>query len=220
MAQGSLVDVVNHLLDRGVSLQGDTVVSLAGVDLVYLRLNVLLSSVESLRHRGGWADELPAEAVPSQPRPLPPPESVAAALGAARRPGQPPSGGADLPAGLLLDAPPVAAPYASDAQVRVAAAKAAEPGVTPPPASLPQAGQNGPSRSLAQLVLTLTEFLRQIVERQALRRVEGGGLDDAQLEKIGLALADLERSMKEMRELFDIEEHDLELDLGPLGQIV
>lgn len=208
MTRGSLVDVVDHLLERGVTLQGDSVVSLAGVDLIYLRLNVLLSSVETLRRQGGWAEQLPDGSGPQLPSGEPPALPVAAPQGsAARRPAFPPSGGADMPAGILEAPGAPLPPLSLDAPI----AAAARPG---------QTVQEGASRSLAQLVITLAEFLRQIVERQALRRVGGGGLDDGQLEKIGLALADLERSMKEMRELFDIEDRDLELDLGPLGQII
>jgi Gas vesicle protein K len=75
-------------------------------------------------------------------------------------------------------------------------------------------------RGLAQLVLTIVELLRQIMERQALRRVEGGGLDDEQVERLGRTLMLLEERMAELREVFGLTEDDLNLDLGPLGRLM
>jgi hypothetical protein len=69
-------------------------------------------------------------------------------------------------------------------------------------------------RGLAQLVLTVVELLRQLMERQALRRVEGGNLTDDEVERLGTTLMLLEQRMRELRELFGLEEEDLNLDLG------
>jgi hypothetical protein len=76
------------------------------------------------------------------------------------------------------------------------------------------------ARGLAQLVLTLVELLRQLMERQAIRRVEAGGLDDDQLERLGQALMALEQRMDELKEHFDLTDDDLNLDLGPLGNLL
>jgi hypothetical protein len=75
-------------------------------------------------------------------------------------------------------------------------------------------------RSLAQLVLTLIELLRQLMERQAIRRVEGGGLNDDQIERLGQALMALEQGMDELRAHFGLSEEDLNLELGPLGRLL
>jgi hypothetical protein len=75
-------------------------------------------------------------------------------------------------------------------------------------------------RGLAQLVLTVVELLRQLMERQALRRVEAGGLSDEQVERLGTTLMLLEQRMGELRETFGLEQEDLNLDLGPLGRLV
>ncbi|MGQ0774400.1 MAG: gas vesicle protein K [Pseudonocardiales bacterium] len=69
---------------------------------------------------------------------------------------------------------------------------------------------------LGRLVLTIVELLRQLMERQALRRVESGTLSDSQVEELGVALMRLEQAMTELREHFDLEPGDLNLDLGPL----
>ncbi|TDP94088.1 gas vesicle protein K [Labedaea rhizosphaerae] len=75
-------------------------------------------------------------------------------------------------------------------------------------------------RSLVSLVLTVVELLRQLMERQALRRVDRGDLPDEQIEEIGLTLMGLEKRMTEMCEYFGIEQKDLNLDLGPLGRLL
>jgi hypothetical protein len=75
-------------------------------------------------------------------------------------------------------------------------------------------------RGLAQLVLTLVELLRQIMERQALRRVEAGTLDDETVERLGRTLMALESRMQELKETFGLTDEDLNLDLGPLGRLL
>jgi hypothetical protein len=75
-------------------------------------------------------------------------------------------------------------------------------------------------RDLVKLVLTLVELVRQLVERQALRRVEGGGLSDEQVEQLGLALMRLDEAMTRLKDHFELEDHELNLDLGPLGPLL
>ena len=75
-------------------------------------------------------------------------------------------------------------------------------------------------KDLSALVLALVELLRQLMERQALRRVEEGSLTDEQVEKIGLTLMALEERMAELREHFGLTMEDLNLDLGPLGPLL
>ena len=75
-------------------------------------------------------------------------------------------------------------------------------------------------RGLAQLVLTIVELLRQLMERQALRRVEAGGLSDEQTERLGKTLMLLAERMEELKRDFGLEDRDLNLDLGPLGRLL
>ncbi len=75
-------------------------------------------------------------------------------------------------------------------------------------------------RGLAQLVLTLVELLRQLMERQALRRIEGGGLTDEEVERLGRTLLALSERMEELRRTFGLEKEDLNLNLGPLGNLM
>jgi hypothetical protein len=75
-------------------------------------------------------------------------------------------------------------------------------------------------RGLAQLVLTLVDLLRQLMERQALRRVEGGSLSEAEIERLGLAFKALAARMEELKAEFGLEDEDLNLHLGPLGDLL
>ena len=75
-------------------------------------------------------------------------------------------------------------------------------------------------QGLAKLVLTLIEFLRQILEHQAVRRMEGGGLSDEEIEKLGLTLMRLQERLGELKEEFGLAGEDLNIDLGPLGKLI
>lgn len=74
-------------------------------------------------------------------------------------------------------------------------------------------------QGLARLVLSLIDLLRRLLERQAIRRMEGGTLNDTQIEEMGLALMKLEQKIRELAEHFGLRPEDLNLDLGPLGNL-
>lgn len=75
-------------------------------------------------------------------------------------------------------------------------------------------------KGLAQLVLTLVELLRQLMERQALRRIESGGLTDEEVERLGRTFLALSERMEELKRVFQLEDKDLNLNLGPLGNLM
>jgi hypothetical protein len=75
-------------------------------------------------------------------------------------------------------------------------------------------------QGLAKLVLGLIELLRQLLERQAIRRMEGGSLTDEKVEEMGLALMKLEQKIRELADEFGLRPEDLNLDLGPLGKLL
>jgi hypothetical protein len=75
-------------------------------------------------------------------------------------------------------------------------------------------------RGLVQLVLTIVELLRQLMERQALRRIDIGSLSEEQVERLGKTFMELDRRMQELRDEFGLDEEDLNLDLGPLGRLL
>ncbi|AZQ75250.1 gas vesicle protein K [Streptomyces luteoverticillatus] len=80
--------------------------------------------------------------------------------------------------------------------------------------------QDTVERDLMRLVLTVIELLRQLMERQALRRVEQGDLSEEQEERIGLTLMLLADRMTELRDRYGLTPDDLNLDLGPLGPLL
>jgi len=97
----------------------------------------------------------------------------------------------------------------------------------PPPAPWPrsrtgrlnldvQDAKNG----LGQLVLTLVQVLHELLERQAIRRVEAGSLSEQQIERLGLTLMKQAEEIDRLRREFGLEEEDLNLDLGPLGRLL
>lgn len=141
-APTSLVDLLDRLLGTGVVLAGDVTISLAGVDLVQVRLG-------ADRHR---------------PRGVRAVSEIRA-----------------LPTRIESDAESV-------------------------------------ERDLFTLVLTVVELIRQLMERQALRRMEE--LSDDQVEALGTALMRLDEAMTELRERYGLSEADLNLDLGPLGTLL
>jgi hypothetical protein len=82
------------------------------------------------------------------------------------------------------------------------------------------ADPNGVEQGLAKLVLTLIELLRQLMERQALHRIDNGSLSDAEIERLGQTFMKLNARMEELKEIFGLEDEDLNLNLGPLGDLL
>jgi hypothetical protein len=93
----------------------------------------------------------------------------------------------------------------------------------PPRRGLPRRVNADPEqveRGLAQLVLTLIELLRQLMERQALTRMEQGDLTDEEIERLGETFMKLSERMDELKSHFGLEDRDLNLNLGPLGDLL
>ena len=78
----------------------------------------------------------------------------------------------------------------------------------------------GVERDLSRLVLTLVELLRQVVEHQAVQRMDDPDLTEEQVERMGTALLRLEQKMQEIKEVFGLADEELNIDLGPLGKLL
>jgi Gas vesicle protein K/Gas vesicle protein len=185
-----LSEVLNHILDTGVVLKGEVMLAVADIDLIKLDLGLLLSAVETAMRA--------------------PRVAGARSLGLAARPQErlPASSGPAMESQVVdaLDAPKDAAvtPLESVAE------------------SLPQRLNTDPDKvenGLAKLVLTLIEVLRKVLEHQAVRRMEGGHLSDAEIERLGVALLRLNDRMQDMKGIFGLTDDDLQIDLGPLGKL-
>ncbi len=98
-------------------------------------------------------------------------------------------------------------------------ARVMEPGrlAVPPRIALkPDNVKNG----LGRLVLTLVELLRELLERQAIRRIEAGSLSEVEIERLGTTFLSLAEEMKRLKKEFGLEDEDLNIDLGPLGKLL
>ncbi len=73
---------------------------------------------------------------------------------------------------------------------------------------------------LAKLVLTIVELIRKLIEKQAMRRVDGGTLTDSEIERLGETLMKLENKMEELKKYFNLNDNDLNINLGPLGNLM
>jgi Gas vesicle protein K len=92
---------------------------------------------------------------------------------------------------------------------------------TPAPGGLRIAFQPDDVRNgLGRLVLTVVELVRELLERQALRRIEAGSLTDLEIERLGTTFLQLSQQMEALKTVFGLEGQDLNLDLGPLGKLL
>lgn len=83
-----------------------------------------------------------------------------------------------------------------------------------------EANPDNTEQGLAKMVLTLIEIIRKLLERQAIRRVEGGTLSEQEIERLGLTLMKLENKMDELKQHFQLTDDDLTIDLGPIGELM
>jgi hypothetical protein len=215
----SVLEVADRLLERGTVVTGEATISVAGVDLIYLGLNVVLTAVANLE-RAGSADQLSSRAQRGIPVLGGPEQSPVTGIprGAVQWDPSIPTGLGMTPEGELTsrgEAPANTAapggPGIPDAQAQAVEAV--------PPGSLdldPERVEQG----LAKLVLTLVELLRQLLERQGLRRMEGGTLTDEEVERMGLAFMRLEARVRDMSRQFGLDPDDLNLSLGPIGDLM
>ena len=183
----SLAEALDRILHRGVSLQGNLTIGLADVDLLFLDLRVLLGL-------GGY--DLAGRPSASSRRCAPNGAASARVPGAAS---------ARFPAAALRFG-----------QRRIARSRLRHAGGGPPIAVDERHGAGGSStaQGLVRLVLTLVKLLHDVLERQAVRRMEAGRLTDAQIENLGTALFAQAEEILRLQRQFGFSEKDLSLDLG------
>jgi len=186
-----LSEVLNHILDKGVVLRGEVMLAVADIDLIKLDLGLLLTALESAMKRPAVSSSR-HPGLPSGPT----------------EPGRGPSSGSTMESQVVESLP-------APKDASIAPLEAVAPGLPPRLNTDPDKVENG----LAKLVLTLIEVLRKVLEHQAVRRMEGGHLSDAEIEKLGVALLRLNDRMQEMKGIFGLTDDDLQIDLGPLGTL-
>jgi hypothetical protein len=169
----TLVDALDKVLEKGAVINGDLVITVADVDLVFLGLRVILTSVSKAEEVSGksfsnHAKELTAEDID----------------------------------------------YIRRLQREI---KRAEENI---PKLIDLGSPKKTEQGLAKLVLTLVELIRKLLEKEAFRRVKKGTLSGAEIQKLGLSLKAVAKKIKEIQAIFGIEDEDLNLDLGPLGNLM
>lgn len=199
--QTTLVDLLDRLLDKGVVVAGDATVSVADVDLLFASVRLVLTSVDKaweVRSANGAASIGPRAGPEEHPAALQP------AAGAGR----------NLPEPIVASLPRADAAPAGDRDVLFPPPRQPEPAGLGEPMN-PEQASNG----MAQLVVTLADTLREVLEREALRRMERGTLTISETERLGQAFLAMKRQVGEFKRIFNLRDEDLNLDLGPLGKL-
>jgi hypothetical protein len=204
----TLVEALDRLIDKGVSVSGDVSISVADIDLVYVGLRLLLCSADQVPGLRSICAKPPVQTLSSTDAPA--------------------SGELDCPA---ADAALISSPSALQDKARTTAPEpprrsrdiidvSADQSSGTEATRLVDIDPAQVERDLCRLVLTIVELLRQLMERQAVRRMEGGSLNDEEVERLGMAFARLNDKMVELRAVFGLDSEDLNIDLGPLGTLV
>jgi len=169
----TLIDALDKVLEKGAVINGDVAIRVADVDLIYLGLRVLLTSISK-------AEEMSGKSF-SNPKREPTKEELE---------------------------------YLAKLEREIKRAEANIPRLID--AQSPKKAEQG----IAKLVLTLVELLRRLMEREVMRRMARGSLSNIEIQKLGMTFKALEKKMQELKIVFGIEDEELNLDLGPLGNLM
>jgi hypothetical protein len=169
----TLVDILDKVLEKGAVINGDMVIRVADVDLVFLGLRLILTSVSK-------AEELSGRSPGSREKELTE-EDIA---------------------------------YIEKLQKEIKKAEENIPRLIN--ADSPRETEQG----LAKLILTIVELIRKLMEKEAFRRVKKGTLSPVEIQKLGLSLKAVKKKMQEIQAIFGIEDKDMNLNLGPLGDLM
>ncbi len=169
----ALVDALDKILEKGAIINGDVMIRVADVDLVYLGLRIILTSVSKAEELSGKSFSNPdRKATPEELKHL-----------------------AKLSEEI----------------------KKAEINIKK---NIDAGNPKETEKGIAQLVLTIVELLRRLMEREALRRAQKGNLSQIEIQKLGMSIKAMEKKIKEIQTVFGIEDEELNLELGPLGNLL
>lgn len=217
--RATLLDLLDRVLGKGVVAYGDIVLSIADLDLVYLNLRAVLSSIGTLEGTANGRAPLlppsygsalePAEELEDVKSPVHNSRVIPAKAGISTR--------ADDPRW----SPPSRVPLERGIPDRVGDdIKGEDDGFKTGAKGKLELDPQKTAQGLAKLAMTLINLLRKLMERQAIRRMEAGTVTPEQLERAGQAFQRLDDQIKELCKQFGLKEEDLNLDLGPLGKVV
>ena len=194
----TLLELLDRLLDKGVMVKGEVFLSVADIDLIYLNLGLLLSSVKTVekaaRRGGNGKAELIFWQTATQGKNdlVITPETKDMDISK--------SGNRETIEKTL----PSFIDYGLDQVI--------QPKTNIDPKNV--------EKGLAKLVLTLVDLIRKLMEKQAVRRMESGFLTAVEVERMGNAFFLLDEKMEQLKKTFALKDEDLNLDLGPLGELM
>jgi hypothetical protein len=169
----TLVDALDKVLEKGAVINGDMVISVADVNLVFLGLRLILTSVSKAEEVSGKNLGNPDNGLTSED----------------------------------MD-------YIGKLQKEI---RRAEENI---PKLIDLGSPKKTEQGLAKLVLTLVELIRRLMEKEAFRRVKRGSLSSTEIQKLGLSLKAVKKKIEEIQMIFGIADEELNLDLGPLGNLM
>ena len=205
----TLLELLDRLLDKGAMVKGEVLLSVADIDLVYLNLGLLLSSVKSVMAAADKEEALPW--LPFSPHDdsvdnfLQEPQLATRSKDTALISQRSTSDQDKSDQGEVLDRTvPATGDYELDSH------------------SAPKAhiDSKNVEKGLAKLVLTLIDLIRKLMEKQAIRRIDAGQLQADEIERVGDTFLQLDERMEQLKKTFDLKDEDLNLDLGPLGDLL
>lgn len=199
----TILELLDRLLDKGVVVKGEIILSIAEIDLVYLNLGLLLSSVktvEKARIRGGNGEAtLISWQNTSQASKTPP--MVARRVYPVRNSSD--GGGIGKDSSTIAKTLPSVIDHGMEQ-------------IFKPKANI---NPKNVEKGLAKLVLTVVDLLRKLMEKQAVRQMEAGLLTAWQTDRVGTTFLLLDERMEQLKKVFGLKDEDLNLDLGPLGEL-
>jgi len=169
----TLVDALDKVLEKGAVINGDIVIRVADIDLVFLGLRLILTSISKAEEVSGKSFSDPDKELTTE----------------------------DME-------------YIKKLQREI---KRAEENI---PKLIDLGNPKKTEQGLAKLVLTLVELIRRLMEKEAFRRVKRSTLSSTEIQKLGLSLKAVKKKIKEVQTIFGIEDEELNLDLGPLGNLM
>lgn len=169
----TLIDALDKVLEKGAVINGEIMLRVADVDLVYLGLRLILTSISKAEELSGMRFSYPDKEFT--------PEDIE---------------------------------YIQKLQKEI---KRAEENI---PKLIDLSSPKKAEQGIAKLILTLVELIRKLMEKEAFRRVKRGTLSPAEIQKLGLSLKAVKKKIQEVQAIFGIEDEELNLDLGPLGNLM
>jgi len=175
----TLIDALDKVLEKGAVISGDVAIRVADVDLVYLGLRILLTSISKAEEVSGknWK----SFGTDYHPSPEPTKKELE---------------------------------YIAKLEREIRRAEANIPRLID--AKNPKKAEQG----IAKLVLTIVELLRRLMEKEVVRRIQRKSLSKIEIQKLGMTFKAMEKKMEELKTVFGLQDEELNLDLGPLGNLM